>query len=222
MYLLATCLYTTHSAIHKHILLYASESCSNYYTSGCVQSPNAAAVPYCGCLWEAACRHFLRQSSRVLVTTNGQISAHAQQASSIEDIPGQPQALQGKVLEAAEGAIQQFSPFSRIHQHVCGFHFYAHDITRQVIPTFPRPVLLNPLVALLLPLRPPLDGSLEDYSSAGSYFLAFGIPFLLQTPCHAQHAWVSKGQAQAHIFSGLPQACWCMLQQLFPYAANRH
>ncbi|DBA92002.1 TPA: hypothetical protein ACH3X2_003891 [Trebouxia sp. C0005] len=54
------------------------------------------------------------------------------QASSIEDIPGQPQSLQGKVLEAAEGAIQQFSPFSRIHQHVCGFHFYAHDITRQV------------------------------------------------------------------------------------------
>lgn len=56
------------------------------------------------------------------------------QASKVEDIPGQPQTLQGKVLETAEGAIQKFSPFSRIHQHVCGFHFYAHDITRQVNP----------------------------------------------------------------------------------------
>ncbi len=88
-----------------------------------------------------------------------------QQASSIEDIPGQPQSLQGKVLEAAEGAIQQFSPFSRIHQHVCGFHFYAHDITRQVTPLLPHPVLLNPLLALLLPLRVPLDTSLEVLSS---------------------------------------------------------
>ena len=54
------------------------------------------------------------------------------QASRIEDIPGQSQSVQGKVLEAAEGAIQRFSPFSRIHQHVCGFHFYAYDITHQV------------------------------------------------------------------------------------------
>jgi len=35
-------------------------------------------------------------------------------------------------METAEAAIQRFDPFSRIHQHVCGFHFYAHDITRQV------------------------------------------------------------------------------------------
>ncbi len=105
------------------------------------------------------------------------ISAYMQQASSIEDIPGQAQSLQGKVLEAAEGAIQQFSPFSRIHQHVCGFHFYAHDITRQVIPPFPLPVLLNALLALLLPLRLPLDTSLEIFSSAGSNSPAFGILF---------------------------------------------
>ena len=73
--------------------------------------------------------------------------------------------MQGKVLEAAEGAIQRFSPFSRIHQHVCGFHFYAHDITRQVIPSLPLPVLLNTLLALLLPLRLPLDTSLEVLNS---------------------------------------------------------
>ncbi|KAL3152128.1 hypothetical protein ABBQ32_001226 [Trebouxia sp. C0010 RCD-2024] len=62
----------------------------------------------------------------------GVTSSTGSQASRIEDIPGQPQSLQGKLLETAEGAIQKFSPFSRIHQHVCGFHFYAHDITRQV------------------------------------------------------------------------------------------
>ena len=54
------------------------------------------------------------------------------QASTAEDIPGQPQNLQGKLLEQAKGALQRFSPFSRIHQHVCGFHFYSHDITRQL------------------------------------------------------------------------------------------
>ena len=58
---------------------------------------------------------------------------HVLQASTVEDIPGRPQSLQGKVMEQAEGAIQRFSPFQKIHQHVCGFHFYAHDITRQVI-----------------------------------------------------------------------------------------
>lgn len=57
------------------------------------------------------------------------------QASTIEDIPGRPQSLHGKVMETAEVAIQRFDPFSKIHQHVCGFHFYAHDITRQVRPT---------------------------------------------------------------------------------------
>lgn len=54
------------------------------------------------------------------------------QASKIEDIPGRPQSVHGKVMETAEVAIQRFDPFSKIHQHVCGFHFYAHDITRQV------------------------------------------------------------------------------------------
>lgn len=50
----------------------------------------------------------------------------------MEDIPGAAQGLEGKVMERAEAALQRFDPFSRIHQHVCGFHFYAHDMTRQV------------------------------------------------------------------------------------------
>lgn len=54
------------------------------------------------------------------------------QASRIEDIPGKDKSMGDVVLEQAEGVIQKFSPFSRIHQHVCGFHFYAHDMTRQV------------------------------------------------------------------------------------------
>ena len=62
----------------------------------------------------------------------------------MEDIPGRPQGLHGKVMETAEAAIQRFDPFSKIHQHVCGFHFYANDITRQVsVYTFPVMILFD-------------------------------------------------------------------------------
>ncbi|CAG8544022.1 681_t:CDS:2 [Ambispora leptoticha] len=37
-----------------------------------------------------------------------------------------------KVLKAVTGATQNFKPLSNIHEHVCGFHFYAHDMTRQL------------------------------------------------------------------------------------------
>lgn len=26
----------------------------------------------------------------------------------------------------------KFAPVNRIHEHLCAFHFYAHDMTRQV------------------------------------------------------------------------------------------
>ena len=39
--------------------------------------------------------------------------------------------LREKALGAVEGLVQNFTPVKQIHQHVCGFHGYAHDMSRQ-------------------------------------------------------------------------------------------
>jgi hypothetical protein len=31
----------------------------------------------------------------------------------------------------ATGTIQGFTPINKIHEHLCAFHFYADDMTRQ-------------------------------------------------------------------------------------------
>lgn len=46
--------------------------------------------------------------------------------------PGDPLSITSKVLDTVAGATQYFEPISRICEHVCGFHMYAHDMTRQV------------------------------------------------------------------------------------------
>ncbi|CAI2162407.1 7453_t:CDS:2 [Funneliformis geosporum] len=38
----------------------------------------------------------------------------------------------GSLLEAASAVGQNFDPVNKIHEHVCGFHFYSHDMSRQV------------------------------------------------------------------------------------------
>ncbi|KAL3734256.1 hypothetical protein ACJRO7_023582 [Eucalyptus globulus] len=48
------------------------------------------------------------------------------------DIPGEPTHTGTALLETANAAIQTFGPLNKIHQHLCAFHFYAHDMTRQV------------------------------------------------------------------------------------------
>jgi hypothetical protein len=35
-------------------------------------------------------------------------------------------------FHTAGEAIMSFSPVSSLHQHLCAFHFYAHDRTRQI------------------------------------------------------------------------------------------
>eukprot|EP00882_Tetradesmus_deserticola_P003087 GHRQ01003276.1.p1 GENE.GHRQ01003276.1~~GHRQ01003276.1.p1 ORF type:complete len:263 (+),score=96.94 GHRQ01003276.1:80-868(+) len=46
--------------------------------------------------------------------------------------PGEPVSLQQKLINTATSALQSFPPLSKICQHVCAFHCYAHDTTRQV------------------------------------------------------------------------------------------
>lgn len=48
------------------------------------------------------------------------------------EVPGKPTETGTALLEAATGSIQGFGPVNQIHQHLCAFHFYADDMTRQV------------------------------------------------------------------------------------------
>ncbi|KAL0403716.1 UNVERIFIED_CONTAM: Oil body-associated protein 1A [Sesamum radiatum] len=47
-------------------------------------------------------------------------------------IPGEPTQTSTSLLEKATATIQGFGPVNKIHQHLCAFHFYGHDMTRQV------------------------------------------------------------------------------------------
>ena len=46
--------------------------------------------------------------------------------------PGKEKTTKTKVLEAGAELMQGEGPINAIHQHVCGFHFYAGDMKRQV------------------------------------------------------------------------------------------
>ncbi|CBI39418.3 hypothetical protein VitviT2T_007249 [Vitis vinifera] len=48
------------------------------------------------------------------------------------EVPGEPTHTTTALLETATSAIQGFGPINKIHQHLCAFHFYGHDMTRQV------------------------------------------------------------------------------------------
>ncbi len=48
-----------------------------------------------------------------------------------------------KVMNAATSSLQSYKPVNNICQHVCAFHFYANDMSRQVrsstlTPSFPQ------------------------------------------------------------------------------------
>ncbi|KAK2389233.1 Oil body-associated protein 1A [Trifolium repens] len=47
-------------------------------------------------------------------------------------VPGEPTDTTTSVLETVTSTIQGFGPINKIHQHLCAFHFYSHDMTRQV------------------------------------------------------------------------------------------
>jgi hypothetical protein len=66
------------------------------------------------------------------VQTPGFQTSSGPQASSKESLPGESKGIKSQALEAAEVVVQRFAPINSIHQHVCAFHFYAHDMTRQV------------------------------------------------------------------------------------------
>ncbi|KAI9286547.1 hypothetical protein BC943DRAFT_359130 [Umbelopsis sp. AD052] len=46
--------------------------------------------------------------------------------------PGDPLSISSKGIDTLSAATQPFGPLKNICEHVCGFHMYAHDMTRQV------------------------------------------------------------------------------------------
>ncbi|RWR87192.1 oil body-associated protein 1B-like protein [Cinnamomum micranthum f. kanehirae] len=53
-------------------------------------------------------------------------------ATSNVGVPGEPTQTGTALIETATGAVQGFAPINQIHQHLCAFHFYATDMSRQV------------------------------------------------------------------------------------------
>ncbi|XP_051121843.1 oil body-associated protein 1A-like [Andrographis paniculata] len=50
----------------------------------------------------------------------------------LTDVPGEPTKTSTALVEKATATIQGFGAVNKIHQHLCAFHFYADDMTRQV------------------------------------------------------------------------------------------
>ncbi|XP_065867737.1 oil body-associated protein 1B-like [Euphorbia lathyris] len=47
-------------------------------------------------------------------------------------VPGATTPASINILETATAAVQPFGPIHKIHQHLCAFHFYGSDISRQI------------------------------------------------------------------------------------------
>ncbi len=47
-------------------------------------------------------------------------------------LPGEPTQTSTMLVEKAAAVMQSFKPINRIHCHLCAFHFYAYDMSRQV------------------------------------------------------------------------------------------
>ena len=62
-----------------------------------------------------------------------------------DSVPGKEPGIKSRVLEMGTSLLQKFAPTKKISQHVCAFHFYAHDMTRQVGTCLPLvlPLLLR-------------------------------------------------------------------------------
>lgn len=49
-----------------------------------------------------------------------------------DSVPGEKTNVVSSMLGMGAKALQNLNPIKRIHAHLCAFHFYAHDMTRQV------------------------------------------------------------------------------------------
>ncbi|CAF1430048.1 unnamed protein product [Adineta ricciae] len=67
------------------------------------------------------------------VSSEQQSSGHQHDHHHHQHTPGSKMTLKGHVLDMGARMAGHFAPVNTIHQHVCGFHFYSGDMTRQLI-----------------------------------------------------------------------------------------
>ncbi|CAI5976028.1 unnamed protein product [Closterium sp. NIES-65] len=60
------------------------------------------------------------------------LSTGGEAASEFSDVPGGAKSVTTRVMETGASAVQQFGPIRQIGQHLCAFHYYANDMSRQV------------------------------------------------------------------------------------------
>ena len=90
-------------------------------------------------------RHAAVPASGIFQTTS--CVAQNQQKS----VPGQDTSTLQKVLNVGTSALQSYKPVKQICQHVCAFHFYAQDMSRQVSHPHPASPIGHPADNAALP-----------------------------------------------------------------------
>ncbi|CAI5998524.1 unnamed protein product [Closterium sp. NIES-65] len=60
------------------------------------------------------------------------LSTGGEAGSEFSDVPGGAKSVTTRVMEMGASAVQQFGPIRQIGQHLCAFHYYANDMSRQV------------------------------------------------------------------------------------------
>lgn len=74
-------------------------------------------------------RHFLTGAG---IGTMGMLMLHYHQAKCSYTVPGGEKSTKTSAIEAGTSLFQSFRPINAIHTHLCAFHFYSHDVKRQV------------------------------------------------------------------------------------------
>ncbi|PSC67556.1 hypothetical protein C2E20_8783 [Micractinium conductrix] len=60
------------------------------------------------------------------------VGPEAKASEAKSQVPGEPVDLGLKALDMGRDLLQSFAPVKAVHEHVCAWHYYAHDQTRQV------------------------------------------------------------------------------------------
>lgn len=76
------------------------------------------------------------------------------------DVPGEKTKIGTSLVDTAASTIQTFAPTKNIHQHLCAFHFYADDMSRQVEAHHYCGHLNDEMRQCLIYDRPDADGRL--------------------------------------------------------------
>ncbi|GAA0186169.1 hypothetical protein LIER_33457 [Lithospermum erythrorhizon] len=92
------------------------------------------------------------------------------------EVPGEDIERGTAFVETAAATIQSFAPVNKIHQHLCAFHFYADDMTRQVEAHHFCGCVNEEFRQCLIYDRPDPDGRLIGVEYIVSEALFFTLP----------------------------------------------